>query len=65
MHFQRSHMQKGEGSRKLEKQHQAKQAVDWAEMGPGRPSPFPSPVDPPFDLAAIRTIYNPEARSHA
>jgi hypothetical protein len=35
----------------------------WAQAG--RPSPFPSLVDPPFDLAAIGTIYSPEARSHA
>jgi hypothetical protein len=34
----------------------------WAQAG--RPSLFPSPVDPPFDLTAIRTIYSPEAKSH-
>jgi hypothetical protein len=34
----------------------------WAQAG--RPSPFPSPVDPPLDLAAIQTIYSPEAKSH-
>jgi hypothetical protein len=34
----------------------------WAQAG--RPNPFPSLVDPPFDLATIRTIYSPEARSH-
>jgi hypothetical protein len=67
----RAHMQKGEGSRRLRNRHQAKQAVGWAEVGRGRPaqvgqpSPFQGPVDPPFDLAAIRTIYIPEARSHA
>jgi hypothetical protein len=60
-------MQKGEGSRRLGKQHQEKQAVGWPKWAQaGRPSPFPSPVDPPsFDLAAIRTIYIPEAKSHA
>jgi hypothetical protein len=35
----------------------------WAQAS--RPSPFRGPVDPPFDLAAIRTIYCPEAKSHA
>jgi hypothetical protein len=49
-------MQKGEGSRRLGKRHQAKQAVGWAEV---------SPVDPSFDIASIRTIYSPEAKSHA
>jgi hypothetical protein len=29
-------MQKGEGSRRLENLHHAKEAADWAEMGPGR-----------------------------
>jgi hypothetical protein len=56
----RADMQKGEGSRRLGKQHRAKEAADWAEMGPGRatqagrPSPFRGPVTPfSFDLAAI------------
>jgi hypothetical protein len=31
----------------------------WAQAG--RPSPFRGPVSPPFDLAAIRAIYSPEA----
>jgi hypothetical protein len=63
-------MQKGEGSRRLGNRHHAKEVADWAEMGPGqsaqagRPSPFRGPVTP-FDLAAIRTIYSPEAMSHA
>jgi hypothetical protein len=35
----------------------------WVEAG--RPRPFPSLVDPPFDLATIRAIYRPEAKSHA
>jgi hypothetical protein len=35
----------------------------WAQAG--RPSPFQGLVDPPpFDLAAIGTIYSPEAKSH-
>jgi hypothetical protein len=64
-------MQKGEGSRRLGNQHRAKESADWAEVGPGRsaqasrPSPFRGPVSPPFDLAAIRTIYSPGAKSHA
>jgi hypothetical protein len=48
----RAHMQKGEGSRRLGNQRRAKEAVDWAEIGPGRsaqvgrPSPFRGPVAP-------------------
>jgi hypothetical protein len=58
-------MQKGEGSRGLGNQRRAKEVAHWAEMGPGRPAqPIPGPVNPPFDLAAIRTIYSPEAKSH-
>jgi hypothetical protein len=34
----------------------------WAQAG--RPSPFRGPVSPLFDLAAIRTIYSPESKSH-
>jgi hypothetical protein len=58
-------MQKGEGSRRLGKKHLAKQAIGWAEVGPGRPNPFQGPVDPPFYQVAIQTIYSPEAKSHA
>jgi hypothetical protein len=67
----RAHMQKGEGSRRLGNRHWAKEAAGWAEVGPGRsaqagrPSPFQGPVSPPLDLAAIQTIYSPEAKSHA
>jgi hypothetical protein len=56
-------MQKGEGSKRLGNQHRAKEATDWAEMGPGqsaqvgRPSPFRGPV--------IHAIYSLEAKSHA
>jgi hypothetical protein len=57
----RAHMQKREGSRRLGNQRRAKEAMNWAEMGPcrstqaGRPSPFRGPV-PPFDLGASRAI---------
>jgi hypothetical protein len=67
----RAHMQKARGSRRLGKQHRAKEATDWAEMGPGRsaqdgrPSPFRGPVSPPFDLVASRAIYSPLTESHA
>jgi hypothetical protein len=50
----RAHMQNGERSRRLGKQHLAKEATNWAEMGPGhlsqagRPSPFRGPVAPPL-----------------
>jgi hypothetical protein len=46
----RAHMQKGEGSRRLGNQHQAKEATNWAEMGLGRSaqagrlSPLQGPV---------------------
>jgi hypothetical protein len=59
-------MQKGEGSRRLGNRHQAKQVVGWAEVGPGLSAqPISGPSRPPFDLAAIRAIYSPEAKSHA
>jgi hypothetical protein len=44
---------RGEGSRRLGNQHQAKEATNWAEMGlgrsaqAGRPTPFRGPVGPP------------------
>jgi hypothetical protein len=60
-------MQLGEYSRRLGKQHQAKEAAGWTEVGPGRPAqPTSKPSRrPPFDLAAIRAIYSSEARRHA
>jgi hypothetical protein len=65
-------MQKVEGSRRLGNQHHAKEAADWAEMGPGRsaqacrPGPFWGLVaPPPFDLGASRAIYSPLTESHA
>jgi hypothetical protein len=67
----RAHMQKGEGSRRLGNQHRAKEATNWAEMGPGRSaqadrhSPFRGPVGPTFDLDASRAIYSPMTESHA
>jgi hypothetical protein len=55
----------GEYSRRPRKQHQVKEAAGWAEVGPGWPAqPTSRPSRPPFDLAAIRTIYSPEARRH-
>jgi hypothetical protein len=66
----RAHMKKGEGSRRLGKRRHAKEAGNWAEVGPGRsaqagrPGPFRGLVASPFDLAAIRAIYGPEAKSH-
>jgi hypothetical protein len=64
-------MQKGEGSTRLRNRRRAKEAGNWAGMGPGRssqaarPSPFQGPVTSPFDLAAIRAIYSPGVESHA
>jgi hypothetical protein len=34
----KAHMQKGGDSRRLGKQHRAKEAADWAEVGPGQPA---------------------------
>jgi hypothetical protein len=67
----RAHIQKGEGSRRLGNRQRAKEAGNWAGMGPvrlaqaGRPGPFQGPVASPFDLAAIRAIYSPRVESHA
>jgi hypothetical protein len=64
-------MQNGEGSRRLRNRHHAKEASNWAEVGPGRsaqagrPDPFRGPVAFPSDLAAIRAIYSPKVESHA
>jgi hypothetical protein len=66
----RGHMQKGEGSRRLGNRHHAKEIGNWAGVGPGqsaqvgRPGPFQGAVASPFDLAAIRAIYNPGVKSH-
>jgi hypothetical protein len=59
-------MQKGEGSRRLGNRHWAKEATGWAEVGPGRSAqPISGPSQPPFDIAAIRTIDSLEAKIHA
>jgi hypothetical protein len=62
----KARMQKGRGSRRLGKQHHAKEAGNWAWMGPGRPAqPSLGPNPPSFDLATIRAIYSPGVESHA
>jgi hypothetical protein len=64
-------MQKGGGSRRLGNRRHAKEAGNWAWMGPGwsaqagRPSPVQGPFAPSFDLATIRAIYSPGVESHA
>jgi hypothetical protein len=64
-------MQKGEGSRRLANRRHAKEAGNWAWMGPGRstqasrPSPVQGPFVASFDLTAIRAIYSPGVESHA
>jgi hypothetical protein len=58
-------MQKEEGSRRLGNRHWVKEAAGWAEMGPGRlAQSISGPSQLPFDLAAIRDIYSPEAKRH-
>jgi hypothetical protein len=62
-------MQKGGGSRRLGKQRRAKEAADWAEMGPGQsaqagPAHFEA-QSPPFDLDASQDIYSLLTESHA
>jgi hypothetical protein len=62
-------MQLGEYSRRLGKQHRAKEATSRAgRPRPAGPAHFEAqspPHPPPLDLAAIQAIYSPEARSHA
>jgi hypothetical protein len=66
----RAHMEKGEGSRRLGKEHRAKEATNWAEVGPGRsaqagrPSPFRGPFGLPFYIDASQAIYSPLTESH-
>jgi hypothetical protein len=63
----RYYMQKGEGSRRLGNRCHAKEAGNWAWMGPAQPSPVqpsPGPNPPSFDLAGIRAIYSPGVESH-
>jgi hypothetical protein len=66
-----AYMQKGEGFRRLGNRHHAKEAGNWAWLGPGRsaeagwPSPVQCPFAPSFDIAAIRDIYRPGVESHA
>jgi hypothetical protein len=58
-------MQKGEGSRRLGNRRHAKEAGNWAGVGPGRSArPIPGPSRPPFDLVAIQAIYSPGVKSH-
>jgi hypothetical protein len=58
-------MQKGEGSRRPGNRRHAKEAGNWAWMGPGRPAqPSPGPICPPLDLATNRAIYSPGVESH-
>jgi hypothetical protein len=55
-----------EDCRRIGNQHRAKDAAGWAEVGLDRPAqPISGPSQLPFDLAAIRAIYSPEARRHA
>jgi hypothetical protein len=63
-------MQKGEASIRLGNRHHAREARNWAWMGPGRPaqagqpSLVQGPIPPSFDLATIRAIYSPRVESH-
>jgi hypothetical protein len=66
----KAHMQVHTNKESREKQPGRKPGPNWAETGLGRPawadraSPFRARFDAPFDLAAIRTIYSPLAKSH-
>jgi hypothetical protein len=63
----RAHMQKGRGSRRLGKQHQMKEATNWAQASrprPAGPAHFEA-QSPPFDLDASRAIYSPLTKSNA
>jgi hypothetical protein len=61
----------GEGSIRLGNRRHAKEACNWAGVGPGRsaqagrPGPFQGPIASLFDLAAIRAIYSLRVKSHA
>jgi hypothetical protein len=60
----RAHMQKGEDSRRLRKQHEQQRertGSKWTQVG--WPSPLRGPITPPFDLDASRDIYSPLTKS--
>jgi hypothetical protein len=65
----RAHMQKGEESRRLGSQSRAKEAANWAEVGPGRSaqvgrsSPFRDPVSPPLTYPPFRLFIAPRPRA--
>jgi hypothetical protein len=66
----KAHMQVHTNKESREKQLGKKPGPNRAETGLGRPtwadrpSPFRARFDTPFDLAALRTIYGPIAKSH-
>jgi hypothetical protein len=67
----KAHMQVHTNKESREKQPGWRPRPNWVEMGLGwpawadRPSPFWAWFGALFDLAAIRTIYSPLAKSHA
>jgi hypothetical protein len=66
----KAHMQVHTNKESREKQLGKKPGPNRAETGLGRlawadrPSPFWARFDAPFDIAALRTIYSPIAKSH-
>jgi hypothetical protein len=66
----KAHMQVHTNKETREKQLGRKQGLNRDEMGLGRPawadrpSPFWARFGTPFDLAALRTIYNAPTKSH-
>jgi hypothetical protein len=60
-----AHMQKGEWSRRLRNRRRAKEARNWAGIGPGRSAQaITGPGRLPLWPAAIRAIYSPGVESH-
>jgi hypothetical protein len=61
-----AYMQKREDSRRLGKQHRAKEATGWAEVGlgwsfqAGRPSPLQGPVGPPLTKTPLGLFIAPD-----
>jgi hypothetical protein len=61
----KAHMQvhtNGDSREKLRDKSRVRTELKWSQAS--RPSPFRARFGAPFDLAVIRTIYSPPAKSH-